>query len=976
MAAAHKRAAAGTRASLPTCKVPIFQLIYHFFKRVRRFELLPSYTPIKYNTLNEKHPRRRFPPRCAAGRAAGKFSSWLRLKMDTNNNIGTIQSVNIDDQMRRAYLAYAMSVIVARALPDVRDGLKPVHRRILYAMHDMGIRANTAHKKSARIVGEVLGKYHPHGDTAVYDAMARMAQDFSMRYMLVDGQGNFGSVDGDAPAAMRYTEARLAATAEELLLDIDRDTVDWSDNFDGTLQEPSVLPARLPNLLLNGSSGIAVGMATNIPPHNLNELAAAIAYLIDRDEILGVIQAEGTAAPALLSEKFGLTESQAQSITRIIMNGGSETAATEAEANEDGEPAVVEEAGAVAVAELMVFVKGPDFPTGGIILGAEGILSAYSTGKGRIVMRSVEQIDEAANNRHRIVVTEIPYQVNKASLIERIADLVRDDRIDAISDLRDESDRSGMRIVIELKRGAQPKKVLNQLYKYTPMQSTFGVQMLALVNGEPRLLPLRRSLQLFVDHRHEIITRRSQFELRKARERAHILTGLLTAIANIDAVVKTIRQAESADDARTKLMKRFKLDELQSQAILDLQLRRIAALERLKIETEHKETMERIGFLEELLQNPRKILQLVREDTMEMAREYGDERCTRIAAGASEELSAEDMVADEALLVSITSRGYIKRMGPQAFRAQGRGGKGVIGQDLRDEDVVEFLFSVRSLQTILFFTNRGKVYAERAFNLPVGTRTDKGASVLNVLALGQDEKITAALPVPGFDQADFCTMVTRGGKIKRVPLNEFEAVRPSGLIAMTLAKDDVLGWARLTLKKQDIIIVTAKGQAVRFNTDKVRPMGRTAGGMNAIRLGAADHIIGMEVVGSKNEELLVITSNGYGKRTPMGDYPAKGRATAGVASISRKALAVTGLIVTARSVQLEDQVTIISTNGQALRTKVSNIRQSGRATMGTRLMQMAEGDTVASVARLAAADLPAEAGPEPDAAPNPAANGK
>ena len=895
--------------------------------------------------------------------------------MDTNKNIGTIQSVNIDDQMRRAYLAYAMSVIVARALPDVRDGLKPVHRRILYAMHDMGIRANAAHKKSARIVGEVLGKYHPHGDTAVYDAMARMAQDFSMRYMLVDGQGNFGSVDGDAPAAMRYTEARLAATAEELLLDIDRETVDWSDNFDGTLHEPSVLPARLPNLLLNGSSGIAVGMATNIPPHNLNELAAAIAYLIDRDEILGVIQAEGMAAPAQLSAKFGLTESQAQSITRIIMNGGSETPATPTD-EKDEEPEPVEEAGAVAVAELMVFVKGPDFPTGGIILGGEGILSAYSTGKGRIVMRSVEQIDEAANNRHRIVVTEIPYQVNKASLIERIADLVRDDRIDAISDLRDESDRSGMRIVIELKRGAQPKKVLNQLYKFTPMQSTFGVQMLALVNGEPRLLPLRRSLQLFVDHRHEIITRRSQFELRKARERAHILTGLLTAISNIDAVVKTIRQAESADDARTKLMKRFKLDELQAQAILDLQLRRIAALERLKIETEHKETMERIAYLEELLQNPRKILQLVREDTLEMAREYGDERHTRIAAGASEELSAEDMVADEALLVSITSRGYIKRMGPQAFRAQGRGGKGVIGQDLRDEDVVEFLFSVRSLQTILFFTNRGKVYAERAFNLPVGSRTDKGASVLNVLALGQDEKITAALPVPGFDQADFCTMVTRRGKIKRVPLNEFEAVRPSGLIAMALAKDDVLGWARLTLKKQDIIIVTAKGQAVRFNTDKVRPMGRTAGGMNAIRLGAEDHIIGTEVVGAKNEELLVITSNGYGKRTPMGDYPAKGRATAGVASISRKALAVTGLIVTARSVQLEDQVTIISTNGQVLRTKVSNIRQSGRATMGTRLMQMAEGDTVASVARLAAADLPAEASPEPDAAPNSAANGK
>ncbi|MFQ5408029.1 MAG: DNA gyrase subunit A [Anaerolineales bacterium] len=873
-------------------------------------------------------------------------------------NIGTIQHVDIEDQMRSAYLDYAMSVIVARALPDARDGLKPVHRRILYAMHDMGVRSNSAFKKSARIVGEVLGKYHPHGDQAVYDAMVRMAQDFSMRYPLVDGQGNFGSVDGDSPAAMRYTEARLARMAEEMLLDIEKDTVDWGDNFDGSLQEPLVLPGRLPHLLLNGSSGIAVGMATNIPPHNLNELAAAIRYLIDRDEILALIAADDAAAPAGLVEKFGLSEEHAQRITRVIRQTGHE----ENDLTPDGSTLDLEDAGEATVDELMVFVKGPDFPTGGFIVGSEGIVSAYTHGKGRVVIRGVAQIDEMRAGRHRIVISEIPYQVNKTSLIERIAELVRQDRINMISDLRDESDRNGMRIVVELKRGAQPKKVLNQLYKYTALQSTFGVQMLALIPStedgpaEPRLISLRRALQLYIDHRRNIITRRSEYELAKAQARAHVLEGLLIAIANIDAVIQTIRAADDADHARTQLMGQFKLSELQAQAILDLQLRRLAALERLKIEQEHQEILERIAYLDDLLAHPKKILSVIKADLSELTEKYGDARTTRIAYDASGELSVEDMVADESVLVSITQRGYIKRMASKAFRAQGRGGKGVIGQDLRDEDEVGMMFSARSLQTILFFSDKGKVYSEKAYEIAAAGRTDKGVSLHSILALSAGEKVTAAVPVPGFDTAEYCTMVTRNGKIKRVPLEAFEAVRPSGLIAISLEEDDVLGWAQLTLAGEEIIIVTEAGQALRFDTKLVRPMGRAARGVNAISLKPGDVITGVEVV-DDDADLLVVTENGYGKRTPMSEYPAKGRATGGVATINRKSLSTIGRIVAARRVVPEDQITIISANGQALRTRVKDIGRYGRATMGTRLMNLKHDDTVASVARLPAADL-------------------
>ncbi|MCL4561453.1 MAG: DNA gyrase subunit A [Chloroflexi bacterium] len=816
-------------------------------------------------------------------------------------DIGTIHQVDIDHQMRTAYLDYAMSVIVARALPDARDGLKPVHRRILYAMQDMGIRANTAYKKSARIVGEVLGKYHPHGDMAVYDAMARMAQDFSMRYLLVDGQGNFGSVDGDEPAAMRYTEARLGRMAEELLADIDKNTVDFVDNFDGTLQEPTVLPARLPNLLLNGSSGIAVGMATNIPSHNLGEVAAAIGYLIDRYDEIDEITAEN----------------------------------------------------------LMEFVPGPDFPTGGVIVSREGIRQAYSTGRGRIILRGLAHFEEIKGGRNAIIITEIPFQVNKSSLIERIAELAREGRIDAITDLRDESDRRGMSIVIELKRGAQPKKVLNQLYKYTALQSTFGVHLLALVNGEPRLLSLKRLLHIFIEHRQEVITRRSQFELEKARARLHILDGLLIALANLDAVIETIRQSPDAETAKGRLVSRFNLTEIQAQAILDLQLRRLAALERQKIEAEHKEILETIAFLEDLLANPHKVLTLIKEDLAELAEKYGDERRTRIADEAGLDFKEEDLVPDQAVLITLTQRGYIKRVPATAYRTQSRGGRGVNGQSLREEDEILTLIPARTLYTMLFFSDRGKVYSQKTFQIPEAGRADRGTPIVNVLAVEAGEKITAAVAVPDFNSAAYCTMATASGRIKRVALSEFASVRPSGLVAISISHGDSLNWVRLTNGKDEVILVTQQGQALRYSEDKVRPMGRTAAGVNGIRFKKDDRLAGMEVV-EEGGELLLVTANGFGKRTPLKEYPAKGRGTAGVAAINQKSLDVTGKIAAVRVVQENDDVTIATSNGVMLRTKVSAISSSGRQARGVHVIGLQEGDTVASLGRIPPTNLPAE----------------
>lgn len=813
-------------------------------------------------------------------------------------DIGNIEQVDIDHQMRSAYLDYAMSVIVARALPDARDGLKPVHRRILFAMYDMGIRATGSYKKSARIVGEVLGKYHPHGDSAVYESMARMAQDFSMRYLLVDGQGNFGSVDGDAPAAMRYTEARLGAMAEEMLADIEKNTVNFADNFDTSLQEPTVLPARLPNLLLNGSSGIAVGMATSIPPHNLRELNNALVYLIDHYETMDDVSVE----------------------------------------------------------DLMEFLPGPDFPTGGVIIGRESIRQAYSTGRGRIIVRGAAHIEEMKGDRFAINITEIPYQVNKATLVERIADLVREGKVDQISDLRDESDRTGMSIRIELRRGAQPRQVLNQLFKYTALQSTFSVHLLALVNNEPRVLSLKRALQIYLEHRQIVITRRSQFELDKARARAHILDGLLIALSNLDAVIQTIRQSPDVETAKQRLVERFSLSEVQAQAILDMQLRRLAALERQKIEDEHADLMVRIAALEDLLEHPVKILDVIKADLQELSAKYGDERRTQISVEAAGDFREEDLVADEPILVTITQRGYIKRTALTSYRTQGRGRRGVLGQAVREEDEVIVMLQARTLHTLLFFSDRGKVYAEKAYQIQDGSRTDRGVPIVNVLALDTGERITAVVAVPNFDMAEFITLATVRGRVKRMALSELSSVRPSGLIALNLEPGDKLGWVHLTSGKDDILLVTDSGQALRFSEKSIRPMGRQAGGVAGITLKGKAKVASMDVV-EPGGCLLVVTEKGYGKRTPLKDYPIKGRATGGVMTLDQKSMDKTGAVAVARVVMDEDEITVISSGGIVLRLRVKHLSLMGRLTRGSRIMNLDNGDAVASLARIQFSNL-------------------
>ena len=815
-------------------------------------------------------------------------------------DIGTVQSINIDQEMRSSYLDYAMSVIVARALPDARDGLKPVHRRILFAMYDMGIRSNSSYKKSARIVGEVLGKYHPHGDSAVYDSMVRMAQPFSMRYPLVDGQGNFGSIDGDYPAAMRYTEARMDSISEEMLSDIDKETVDFVDNFDGSLQEPDTLPARLPNLLLNGAAGIAVGMATNIPPHNLNELVAGINHLIDNYNKIDKVTIE----------------------------------------------------------DLIQFIPGPDFPTGGIIIGDEGIRQAYVTGRGRIVLRGRAHIEEMDQpGRFRIIITEIPYQVKKTTLIERIASLVREDKIKSISDLRDESDRDGMNIVIELKRTAQPRKVLFQLYKYSALQTTFGAQMLALIDDEPRLLSLKQALTIYIDHRLNVIQRRTQFELNKAEARAHILDGLLIALANLDEVIDTIRNAADADTAKVSLIEHFKLTEIQAQAILDMQLKRLAALERQKIDDEHKELVDRIKKLTSLLKSQKKQLKIIKDDLADLVKKYGDERRTDIAPDADESIDEEDLVADRPILISITTRGYIKRVMAHTYRSQKRGGIGVKGHSMRDEDEVMSLIPARTLDTVLFFSDRGKVYSSKAYRIPEASRTSRGLPIVNVLEIDPHEKITAIVPVTDFKEAKYCTMVTQNGLIKRVDLSEFESVRPSGLIAINLKEDDKLGWVRLSSGKNDLMLITRKGYALRFEEKEVRPMNRPAMGVIGIRLREKDKVVGMDIVEPKGD-LLVITEKGFGKRTSLKGYPKRSRATMGVLTVDKKAISTIGEIAAARVVLPDlDQITVISAEGTVMRTKAESISQYNRVARGVSIMQMREGDVVASIARFSQTDL-------------------
>ncbi len=805
--------------------------------------------------------------------------------------IGTVKLIEIDNEMKSAYLDYAMSVITARALPDVRDGLKPVQRRILYAMGEMGLRHDAAYKKCARIVGDVLGRYHPHGDQAVYDALVRMAQDFTMRYRLIDGQGNFGSIDDDPPAAMRYTEARLTEIAEEILLDIDRNTVDFGENFDGTLKEPSVLPSKVPNLLVNGTAGIAVGMATNIPPHNLSEIIDAIAYVIEQWDKIDDVEVD----------------------------------------------------------DLMRFVQGPDFPTAGVILGAEGVREAYATGKGRIIVRGKIHTEEAGGGKARVVITELPYQVNKAGLIERIADLVRDRRIEDIADLRDESDRQGMSIVIELKRGAETKPVINQLLKYTPLQSGFTVNMLALVDGEPRVLSLKRMLQLYVQHRQIVITRRTKFELEKALARAHILEGLKIALDHLDEVIKTIRQSPDADTAKTRLMTRFKLDELQATAILDMQLRRLAALERKKIEEELAELRKRIKYLQELLKRPKMILGVIQDELQDLKKRFGDARRTHISTGGEEatEFKEEDLVQEQAVLVSVTQRGYISRVPLSSVRRTATGSKSV---QTREEDAVQYLFPAVTRDTLLFFTNCGKVYPLKAHQVPDVERQPRGLPLNNFLSFESNEHVTSAVAVPDFTGAEFLTMATVAGRIKRTPLAEFDGIRSSGVAAINLSKGDELGWARLTNGEGELMFVTGRGQALRFKEADVPVQGRTAAGVYGVKLNEGDRVASMDVVQPEGS-LLIVTEKGFGKRTAIKEYSVQGRYTKGVSTLGRD-VARAGMVAAARVVREDEDVTIISTNGVVLRSRVANLPKAKRTSKEQPVMNLKEGDAVASIARL------------------------
>jgi DNA gyrase subunit A len=806
--------------------------------------------------------------------------------------LGNVKPVSIEDEVRSSYLDYAMSVIVSRALPDVRDGLKPVHRRILYAMNDMGINHTSPYKKSARIVGEVLGKYHPHGDTSVYDAMVRMAQDFSMRYVLVDGQGNFGSIDNDPPAAMRYTEARLAQVTGEMLVDIDKDTIGFVPNFDDSLKEPSVLPSRLPNLLVNGSSGIAVGMATNIPPHNLGEVCDAICYLIDNPE--------------------------------------------------------------ATVDELTQFIRGPDFPTAGIILGGEGIKSAYATGHGRVVVRAKAHIgDMPEAGRRQIIVTELPYQTNKAALLVRIAELVKAKKIGDISELRDESDRQGMRVVIELRREAQPQQVLNNLYKYTSMQSAFFINMLALVDGQPRVISLKEALQYYIDFRREVITRRSRFELKEAKARAHILEGLKIALDHIDEVIATIKKSETAEVARRNLMTGFDLSQAQAQAILDMQLRRLANLERSKLLDEYTRVLKNIAYLEDLLASSRRVFLLIKEEIAELKSKYSDPRRTEIREQEVIEFREEDLIPHQRVVVTLSNRGFIKRVASRAFKSQHRGGKGVIGMVTREADAVRLLVVADTHDNLLFFTNRGKAFCIKCYELPAdSSRVAKGTAVINLFPVTNDERVTAIVRVAEFKPDTYLLLATRGGEVKKTSLDNFAAVRSSGLIAMDLEAGDELVVARLATDRDDVILVTRDGQAIRFAVSSLRASLRTSGGVRGIRLAPDDRVVGMEIV-FPDSFLLAVTARGFGKLTPVSAYPRQHRGGSGVRTF--KLTEKMDEVAAARLVSLSQQVMLISADGIVTRIPVKEkdpkqgITIQGRSTQGVRLMRINRGDKVVAI---------------------------
>jgi DNA gyrase subunit A len=827
--------------------------------------------------------------------------------------VGNVRPVSIEDEMRTAYIDYAMSVIVARALPDVRDGLKPVHRRILYTMHEMGLRSTAAYRKCAGVVGEAMAKYHPHGDLALYETLVRMAQDFSLRYPLVDGQGNFGSVDGDPPAAMRYTEARMASITDEMLADIEKETVDFVDNYDGRLRQPTVLPSKLPNLLVNGSSGIAVGMATNIPPHHLNEVCAAIRALIDNPEM--------------------------------------------------------------TVDELAEVVTGPDFPTGGTIFRFEdqrnsitgekervdAIRHMYATGRGRVIIRGQVAFEEIRAGRMAVVVTELPYQVNKTTLIEKMADLVGSKKITDVSDIRDESDRDGMRIVVEVKRDGSPHTVMQQLFKHTQLQTSFSANMLALVDGQPQTLGLKRLLEHYIGYRREVVRRRTEFELARAQERAHILEGLKIALDNLDEVIATIRASADVEAARAALITKFGLTEVQANAILEMQLRRLAALERKKIEDEYRSIIQLIAELEDLLANPRKILQVINDELVELEKRYGDDRKTRIQADVNRELTAEDLVQAEDVVVTLSQRGYIKRQPISAFRSQRRGGRGKLAMLTREEDAVRHLLVANTHDNILFFTNRGRVFITKVHTLPDASRQAKGLPIINLpgVQVEQREYVSAIISLPQFEPGHYLVMATRGGMIKKTSLEEYAKIRANGLIAINLQDGDELQWVGLSDGQNDIVVATKKGQAARFREAEVRPLGRGTQGVTAIRLKGDDEVVGMEVVRHLEEQLLVVTEQGYGKRTDIADFPVKHRATGGV--IANSLNSETGDVAAIRIVGREDeQLMLITELGTILRTEVGGINRYRRASRGVTVMKPQDGDRIVSITVFVDDRLPEE----------------
>ncbi|WP_343213130.1 DNA gyrase subunit A [Fusibacter paucivorans] len=799
------------------------------------------------------------------------------------NQNETIIHVDIMDEMRKSYIEYAMSVIVSRALPDVRDGLKPVHRRILYAMNEINFTYDKPHRKSARIVGEVIGKYHPHGDSSIYNAMVRFAQDFSMRYQLVDGHGNFGSIDGDGAAAMRYTEARMTKLAGELLKDIEKDTIDYSPNFDETEKEPQVLPSRFPNLLVNGSNGIAVGMATSIPPHNLGEVIDGVIKLIDDPE--------------------------------------------------------------TDVYELMELIKGPDFPTSAEIMGVEGIKRAYRTGRSRIILRSKAEIEEMKNGKSRIVVTEIPYQVNKSKLIEGIADLVRNKRVDGITDLRDESNRNGIRIVIELRKDVNANIMLNQLYKNSQLQVTYSIIMLALVGGEPKVLNLKQMLVEYIKHQRIVETRRVQFDLKKAQDRAHILEGLRIAIDNIDEIIKIIRA--SYNDAELRLMERFNLSEIQAKAIVDMRLRRLQGLEREKIENEYQEIKKLIAYLEDLLANDHKLMNIIREDLLRIKKQYGDERRTIISINP-DEIDYEDLIEEDEVIITLTHAGYIKRVSTGEYVSQKRGGRGKTGLSTREEDFVKDIFTTSTHDYLLFFTNRGKVYRMKAYMIPEGSRISKGSAIVNMLPLESEEFVSAIVPIKDFDNG-FLTLCTKYGVIKKTTLDQFDTSRKTGLIAINLNEDDQLISVKKTTGNDELIVVTTKGKSIRFDENDVRPMGRTATGVRAIKLMDRDYVIDMDIV-LEESKLLVVSENGYGKRTPLSEYRQQTRGGKGIMTYNLNSK--TGNVIGAKVTQDHEDLMIINDSGVLIRIKIDEISITGRIASGVKLMRVDDDTKLVSIAKI------------------------